>query len=133
MTIGVRIKFFDSLVSFYHEQKKYGEVGYDPLFKVIPLLDHFSAVFPAYYFPSMMISTHYRVAFQYLPKKPTKFGIKVWVNLEAKQDMFLLFRYTQEQKLRLLKKILDIVVMDLYEGKNHLLYVDNFYTSNFVG
>ena len=28
------------------KQKKYGEVGYDQLFKVRPLLDHLSAVFP---------------------------------------------------------------------------------------
>ena len=100
------------------KQKKYGEVGYDPLFKVRPLLDHFSAVFPAYYFPSQylciqyrckMIGTRCRVAFlQYLPKKPMKFGIRFEITLKKKRDMFLLFRYTQEQKLRLLKKVLDV-------------------------
>ena len=34
------------------QQKKKGEDGYDPLFKVRPLLDHLSAVFLRYYQPS---------------------------------------------------------------------------------
>ena len=30
-------------------KKKSGELEHDPLFKVLPLIDHFSAVFPRYY------------------------------------------------------------------------------------
>ena len=51
-------------------QKKKGETGYDPLFKVRPLLDHLVAVLPMYYQPEqylsideMMISTRCRAAF----------------------------------------------------------------------
>ena len=69
------------------KQKKVGEAGYDPLFKVRPLLDHLSAVFLRYYQPSrelsvdeMMIGTRCLISFlQYMPKKPCKFGVKVWV------------------------------------------------------
>ena len=58
------------------QQKKKGEEGYDPLFKIRPLIDHLNAVFPEYYKPSrhlsideMMIGTRCRVAFlQYIPK-----------------------------------------------------------------
>ena len=73
-------------------QKKRGEVGYDALYKMRPLLDHVTAVFCMYYqhereisINEMMIGTKCRVAFlQYLPKKPTKFGIKRFSNSESK-------------------------------------------------
>ena len=81
-------------------QKKKGEEGYNPLFKVRFLVDHLAVVFPQYYFPSryisideMMVGTRCRVVFlQYLPKKSTKFGIKVWVNSEAKSGYVLNFQ-----------------------------------------
>ena len=64
-------------------QKKRGDDGHDPLYKVRPLIDHISAVFPKYYQPARHLSVDEmicRVAFlQYLPKKPTRFGIKVWI------------------------------------------------------
>jgi len=37
-------------------QKKKGEDGYDVLFKIRPLIDHFSAVFPCYYEPAQQLS-----------------------------------------------------------------------------
>lgn len=57
--------------------KKKGEVEYDALLKIRPLVDHFTAVFPKYYRPNqcisideMMIGMRCRVAFlQYIPKK----------------------------------------------------------------
>jgi len=81
---------FYSLLRYLHlvnskSQKKKGERGYDPLFKVRVSVDHLTAVYSQYYYPSrhlsideMMVGTMCRVSFlQYLPKKPTKFGIKV--------------------------------------------------------
>ena len=70
------------------------------MFKIRPLVDHLNAVFPEYYKPSrylsideMMIGTRCRVAFlQYIPKNPTRFGIKVWVNSEAKTSYVLCFQ-----------------------------------------
>ena len=92
---------FLSILKFIHLndsslQKKHGEEGYDRLFKIRPLLEHMSAVFPLYYQPNqhlsideMMTGTRCRISFlQYLPKKPTKWGIKVWVFSEAKLVMF---------------------------------------------
>ena len=72
------------------------------MFKIRPLVDHLNAVFPEYYKPSrhlsideMMIGTRCRVAFlQYIPKKPTRFRIKVWVNSEAKTGYYFVFKYT---------------------------------------
>ena len=123
------------------KQKRYGEDGHDPLYKVRPLLDHLTAVFPLYYQPAqqlsideMMIGTRCRVAFlQFLPKKPTRFGIKVWVNSEAKSGYVLALQvYTGAADDSGKKGVANRVVMDLmqrYEGKNHFLYIDNFYTN----
>ena len=48
--------FFSSIMSRdltdSTRQKKHGKEGYDPLFKVRPLLDHFSAMFLLYYQPA---------------------------------------------------------------------------------
>lgn len=121
-------------------QNKSGEEGYDRLYKLRPLLDHLAAVFPLYYqaarhvsVDEMMIGTHCKVSFlQYMPKKPTKFGIKVWVLAEAKTGYVLSLQvYTGTEKSSE-KGVGKRVVMDLmypYQGKHHLLYVDNFYTS----
>ena len=124
------------------QQRKKGEEGYDPLFKLRPLIDHLNAVYPEYYKPSrqlsideMMIGTRCRVAFlQYIPKKPTRFGIKVWVNSEAKTGYVLCFQvYTgANQKTTKEKGLGHRVVMDLmerYQMKGHCLFIDNFYTS----
>lgn len=122
-------------------QKRKGEEGYDPLFKIRFLVDHLAAVYPQYYFPSrhlsideMMVGTRCRVVFlQYLPKKPTKFGIKVWVNSEAKTGYVLNFQiYTGSENRTQGKGLAYRVVMDLMEPyfhKGHCLFVDNFYTS----
>ena len=90
-SIMSRDRFF-KILRYLHlvdssKQKKREEEGYDILYKVRLLIDHLGAVFPKYYQPSrqlsideMMIGTRCRVSFlQYIPKKPTRFGIKVWV------------------------------------------------------
>ena len=122
-------------------QKKKGEEGYDPLFKIRFLVDHLAAVYPQYYFPSrylsideMMVGTRCRVVFlQYLPKKPTKFGIKVWINSEAKSGYVLNFQiYTGSEEKTKEKGLAYRVVMDLMEPylhKGHCLFIDNFYTT----
>ena len=146
-----RDRFF-AIMRYLHlvdsvNQKKVGEVGYDPLFKVRPLLGHLSAVFPRYYQPArelsideMMIGTRCRVSFlQYMPQKPCKFGVKVWVLAEAKTGYVIGFQiYTgaalpvTSGKGNASKGLAYRVVMDLmepYQGKGHLLFMDNYYTS----
>ena len=124
------------------QQKKKGEEGYDPIFKVRPLVDHLNAVLSEYYKPSrylsideMLIGTRCRVSFlQYIPKKPTRFGIKVWVNSEAETGYVLCFQvYTGTVASAGKSAGLGYrVVMDLMENyrmKGHCLFIDNFYTS----
>ena len=123
------------------QQKKKGEVGFDILFKVWPLISHLAAVFSKYYRPGrelsideMMIGTRCRMSFlQYIPKKPTRFGIKVWVNSEAKTGYVLDFQVYTGAKDDPIKKGLGYCVvtdlMEQYQGKGHCVFVDNFYTS----
>ena len=107
------------------------------------MVDHLSAVFSKYYQPSrqlsideMMIGTQCRISFlQYMPKKPTRFGIKVWVIAEAKTGYVLDFTIytgatesTDGKKTNLGQKVV-LKLMEQYRGKGHCLFVDNFYTS----
>lgn len=136
---------FLSILRFLHladstKQKKQGEQGYDPLFKVRPLIDHLSAVFQQYYQPlrqlsidEMMVGTRCCIAFlQFMPKKPTRFGIKIWVNSEAKTGYVLKFEiYTGAHEGTREKGLSYRVVMELmepFQGKGHCLFIDNFYT-----
>ena len=83
-----------------HYKKRKEKKDTIPYLKFVFLVDHLAAVYPQYYFPSrylsideMMVGTRCRVVFlQYLPKKPTKFGIKVWINSEAKSGYVLNFQ-----------------------------------------
>lgn len=144
-SIMPRDRFFQ-IMRFLHlvdssQQRKKGEEGYDPLFKVRSLIDHLSAVFPRYYQPGrqlavdeMMIGTRCRISFlQYLPKKPVKFGIKVFVNSESKTGYVLTFQiYTGKVTSAAPKSVGHRVVLDLlgpYLGKGHWLFTDNYYTS----
>ena len=60
---------------------------YDKLFKLRPILDIVTETFSSHYYPSVnlsideqMIGTKARLSFiQYLPKKPQKWGVKMWV------------------------------------------------------
>ena len=67
-------------------KKKRGEVGYDKLYKLHPFLDAIVANFKQHYIPSRelsidesMIRFKGRIGFvQYNPKKPIKWGLKVF-------------------------------------------------------
>ena len=82
-----------------------------------------------------MIGTRCGVSFlQYIPQKPTRFGIKVWVISEAKSVYVLNFQvYTGASESTDRRTGLSYrVVMDLmmlYQVKGHCLFIDNFYTS----
>ena len=138
-TIMTRSKYF-KISKYLHlvdstKQKKRGEDGYDPLYKVRPMIIKLSETFEKYYRPGqelaideMMIGTRCRIHFlQYIPKKPTKWGIKAFVNAESSSGYVLKFEIyvgdsggTHAVVMRL---------MDQYLDKGHKLFTDNFYTS----
>jgi len=78
----------------------------------------------------MMIGTRCDVSFlQYMPKKPTKFGIKI---SEAKTGYVVNFEIYTGKATGKEKGLGYRVVMDLmkpYFLRGHCLFVDNFYSS----
>ena len=88
---------------------KKGQAGHDPLFKVRPFLDPLIGNFQEAYDPSRelsidesMIGFKGRLSFlQYLPKKPTKWGMKAFVLADSKNGYTYNWRlYTGMQTFR---------------------------------
>ena len=81
-----------------------------------------------------MVGTKSRVSFlQYMPKKPNKFGIKLWALCEAVSEYCLQFQiYTGKLKECSEHGLSHRVVFDLmttHLDKGFRLFFDNFYTS----
>lgn len=138
---SVILKFLHVNDSFKFIQK--GLPGYDPLYKVRPMLDPILHNFRSNFNLSrelsvdeQMVSFKGRLSFlQYLPKKPTKWGMKAFVLADSKSG------YTYNWKLYTGKDdsldttnrtVTHAIVMDLVEGldfKGHNIYMDNYYSS----
>ena len=116
---------------------------YDRLWKVRPLLDTLSSQCKAHYNPhcelsidESMIGTKCRLSFiQYMPQKPTKWGIKVWVCCDARTGYihsFDVYTGADPGKPTHPKGLAYDVVLGLMGsrlGIGHVIYMDNFYTS----
>ena len=116
---------------------------YDKLWKIHPLLDFLSERCLKLYSPhhqvsidESMIGTKCRLSFiQYMPKKPVKWGIKVWVCADSVTGYICTFDIycganSSEQPHP--KGLAYGVVMKLLQpslNKGYTLYVDNFYAS----
>ena len=87
---------YEEIGRFFHLnnsalQRKQGEDGYDRLYKVRPILTNFNDKVKEVYHPPKnisvdegMIAFKGRLAFrQYMPIKPVKYGIKVWMAADA--------------------------------------------------
>ena len=70
---------------------------------------------------------------QYLPQKPVKRGIKVWVLADAMNGYFCRFEvYCGKKGSNVEKGLATRVVKDLtndFQGKHHHIFFDNFFTS----
>ena len=87
---------FELLLRFLHlndsrKQPPRGDPNYDKLYIIRPMLDTIIAQFKSVYMPKAQVSIDEsiigfkgRLSFvQYMPKKPTKWGIKAWVLAES--------------------------------------------------
>lgn len=87
---------FELLMTYLHlndsnQQPQRDSPNYDKLYKIRPLLDMVISAFKSVYLPQQDISIDEsiigfkgRLSFiQYIPKKPTKWGIKAWVLAES--------------------------------------------------
>ena len=118
-----------------------GEDGHDRLGKVRPLIDHLSTKFAEAYEPHRDISVdEAMIKFQgrsslkqYMPLKPTKRGIKVWVAADSTNGYFSRFEiYTGKKdnttEHGLGARVVKTLTADL-KGKYHHVYFDNYFTS----
>ena len=139
---------FKQILRYFHcaDSNNYvprGEEGHDPLYEVREHIDILTDRFRLCYSPGRelsidesMIGTKCRVPFlQYMPKKPTKWVIKVWVCADANTAYVQTFSvYTGKSNDTEFagKQLAFRVVMKLlkdYIDKHHKVYFDNFYTS----
>ena len=115
--------------------------SYDRLGKVCPLIDHFTNKFKEVYMPhkevavdeAMIKFTGRSSLKQYLPMKPIKRGIKVWVLGDSSNGYFCNFQvYTGKVNNTTEKGLGARVVKDLtsdLKGKYHHCFFDNYFTS----
>ena len=119
-----------------------GQPGYDKLGKVRPVIDHCSRVFLSSYKPhcecaadEAMIGCQSRTSLkQYMPLKPVKRGIKVWVRADSHNGYFSQFEIYQGKgsnttpELGLGGSVVKTLTRPLV-GKFHHVFMDNFFTS----
>ena len=159
---------FSLILRFIHlndnrHYKKKGEPGHDPLYKLRPFLTPLIANFQSAYIlhrevsvDEMMIGFKGRLGFiQYMPKKPTKWGMKAYVLSDAHTGyIYNWYLYTGKFKLCKYNTYIryciiatsgkddsistgengmtHAVVMKLVsplKDRGHHVYTDNFYTS----
>ena len=140
---------YELLTSFLHfadnaiDRPVRGEPGYEPLWKVKPLMDICEPTYLATYGPRSELSidesiikfkgrVHFR---QYLPSKPTRWGIKQFALCESKTGYALKFiTYCGKNTIVTLPgfSITETICLSLLDGFTncgHKVFTDNFYTS----
>ena len=117
-----------------------GDPAHDRLGKVRPLIDHLSEKFATLYEPSRdvavdeaMIKFQGRSSLkQYMPAKPIKRGIKVWVLGDSSNGYFSNFDvYTgrkEDRQVGLGAHVVQTLTEEL-KNKHHHVFFDNFFTS----
>lgn len=121
-------------------QPKHGELGYDKLYKVRPLLNVLSENFAKFYNPSRNISVDESMIIfkgrsslrQYMPNKPVKRGYKVWVRASESGYIDQFQIYTGKVGDKSETNLGSRVVTDLTRSlvnRNHTVYFDNYFTS----
>ena len=113
---------------------------YDKLWKVRNVIDSIDYQSQKVYTPGMhvsvdesMIGTKGCLSFlQYMPKKPTKWGIKVWVCCESQTGYICKYQVYTGKAEHCEHGLAYRVVMEMMEellDEGRVVYVDNFYTS----
>lgn len=139
---------FEIVQTFLHfnditDQIPQGQEGYDPLFKIQALLDICKSQYEKVYKPKKclaidesMIKFKGRIFFhQYLPAKPTRWGIKAFILSESDSGYCLRSKvYTGKHSFQwepgtLLTENVVTSLLDGYEDKGHVVFMDNFYSS----
>lgn len=143
------VKRFETIKQYFHLCdngliKKKHEDGYDPLFKVRYLVDHIrkccQTLVPTQNqsIDEMMVPFKGRLQIkQYMPKKPTKWGIKIFARCSTNGMVhdFIVYTgsYTEviepKAHLTITGNIVRSLVLSLPKVDNFLVYFDNYFTS----
>ena len=119
-----------------------GQDGYDPIFKLRPMYEHFRTQFDELYYPGEniaidegMVAWRGHLSFRvYMPDKPDKFGVKLFMLCDSSNgycSRFEIYHGANNENPSPKGKIYDLVMRLIvpYLKKGHKLYVDNYYTS----
>ena len=137
---------FEEITQYLHfadsdSEPRRGEANFDRLFKIRPIMNCVLENVQKVYQPSQNISINEgmigfkgRLAFrQYMPAKPTKYGIKVWMAADAKNGFVANFDVYlgQDNQNRIHGLGYDIIMKMAkpFLNKNRHFYFDNFFTS----
>ncbi|XP_063924603.1 piggyBac transposable element-derived protein 4-like [Zophobas morio] len=140
----IALKRFSWLLSHLHVNDNSVMPGrsspnFDKLYKLRPMIDLLSTNFEKHFFPNQHIAAdESMIKFkgrsslkQFMPKKPIKRGYKMWM-LADKTGYCLKFDLytgkTDSQEKSLSSRVIKQLTSHL-QGKNHLLYFDNFFNS----
>ena len=122
------------------------DTGDDRLFKIRPILDLVQDTYPQYFEPGKKLSLDEtfrkflgRIFFkQYMPKKPCKWGIKIFSLCDADTGYLLKFHIytgkseelpdsTNSEDSGMTSNMVKSLTSD-YMDKGHVVYMDNFYS-----
>lgn len=138
---------FEKISKYLHLNDKNAQVprghpNYDKLYLVRPVLEHVNQKCLENYNPprdqsvdEAMVAYRGRLSFrQYLPAKPTKYGIKVWMRASSTSGYCHEFQVYTGRDVRGVPEagLGARVVMDLcqrIEGKHHHIYMDSYFCS----
>jgi hypothetical protein len=137
---------FEKLSKYFHVNSgpnpPRGQNGHDKLHKIRPVLNAVNQKCMENYSPhrdqsidEAMVAYKGRLSFrQYLPAKPTKFGIKVWMRADSKSGYCHEIQVYQGRDARgvpeagLGSRVVSDLTLSL-RGNNHHIYVDNYFSS----
>ncbi|XP_046400221.1 piggyBac transposable element-derived protein 4-like [Ischnura elegans] len=134
-----RDRFLSILANFHLNDntsaKKKGEAGFDPLHKVRPMFELLRSRFQCAYQPAEdvtidegMCAFRGRLSFkQYMPQKPSRYGIKLYMLSESDSGYIWNFDVFCGQD-NVVKDVVTRLLGNL-AGKGHTLYTDRYYTS----
>lgn len=142
---AMNVKRFAWILSHLHLndnslQPKKGDVLFDKLYKLRPLLQHLSERFLSVFHPSeyqsideSMVKFKGRSSLkQYMPKKPIKRGYKIWMRCDQSGFVCQFEIYSGKVDQLVEKNLGARVVQNLSEqlyGRNHRIFMDNYFSS----
>ncbi|XP_067934983.1 piggyBac transposable element-derived protein 4-like [Watersipora subatra] len=141
-----RFQLLNTFIHFCDNEERIprGQAGYDPLYKISPLITLLNPLARQSYIPHCQLSVDEtmrrfkgRIFFrQYMPNKPIRWGIKVWSLCECKTGYLLDYKVYTGKEHNPVDKDKGLgynVVVGLLEDDflncGHHVYMDNFYSS----